>query len=139
MEPNDNPQQQQHHHHDNSSSAIKKASMRKLLPSGYTLGNNDVRCGRGQACVNHIGNQRFRAMIAANLDRYIAAKTKAAKTLIVYEMIDEVRRISPSGGFVKEDIRTGRYHEVGDRVAVRLFTLAYAAVSVVAIVIQLIF
>ena len=94
------------------------AQTRKYLPAGYKLGDNDVYCGRGSLCFNHIGNRRFRMIVSANLGRYSSALTKTDKTSIIYEVVDYIRSTSPHGGFVKKDIESGRYYEVGDFLAV---------------------
>lgn len=88
------------------------------LPPDYTLGNKDVFCGRGCRCFNHIGNQRFRAIVESQLDRYSKAKTKMDKTVVICEVVNFVRANSPDGGFVKKDPLTGRFFEVGDFLAV---------------------
>jgi len=96
---------------------VVAAKSQKFLPVGYTLGDNDVYCGRGNLCYNHIGNRRFRTIILANLDRYTTAKTKTDKTTIIYEIVDHVRATSPNGGFVRQDRASGRFYEVGDFLA----------------------
>lgn len=88
----------------------------RLLPLSYTLGDNDVVCGKGQIVFDHVGNQRFRQLIEQSLDRYVD-KSKLEKTLLITEMVNRVRQNSPSGGFVKKDIVSGRWYEVGDRFA----------------------
>jgi hypothetical protein len=92
-----------------------------LLPTSFQLGENDVFCGRGSMCFNHVGNKRFRLIVLSNLDRYAEAPTKAGKTAIIYEIVDLVRSNSPYGGFVKKDLETGRYYEIGDFLAVSPF------------------
>lgn len=72
--------------------------------------------GRGPACYNHVGNQRFRLMVDDALDKYVG-KLKLEKTLIICELVQRVREASPVGGFVKKDDATGRYYEVGDHFA----------------------
>jgi hypothetical protein len=98
--------------------ASSAAKQRKLLPIDYQLGDNDVYCGRGTLCFYHNGNQRFRDIVAANLPRYINATTKTEKSFIIYDIVDTIRETSPNGGFVKKDLATGRYMEVGDFLAV---------------------
>jgi hypothetical protein len=39
------------------------------------------------------------------------------KTLIICQIVNQVRKNSPNGGFVKKDPLTGRYYEVGDFLA----------------------
>lgn len=58
-------------------------------------------------------------MVAEMLTQYSDASTKLDKTYIICEIVNRVRKNSPSGGFVKKDPMTGRYFEVGDFLAVR--------------------
>jgi hypothetical protein len=94
--------------------AIEINSTERLLPSNFVPGDHDVICGRGSKCFNHPGNKMFRRLVEANLQRYSAALTKHGKTSIIYEVISSVRRCSPNGGFVKQDLLSSRYYEVGD-------------------------
>lgn len=89
----------------------------KPLAENYAIGEHDVICGRGRRCYDHIGNQRFRKMVAHCLDEYSAAATKLEKTFIICEIVVRVRQNSPNGGFVKSDPMTGRFCEVGDFLA----------------------
>jgi hypothetical protein len=91
----------------------------KPLPEKYVLGEHDVICGRGRRCFNHIGNQRFRTMVEESLSKYAEASAKLEKTYIICEVVNQVRKNSPNGGFVKKDPVNGRYFEVGDFLAVR--------------------
>jgi hypothetical protein len=90
----------------------------RLLHPDFIPGDHDVMCGRGSKCYNHPGNKMFRRLVEANLQRYSDALTKHSKTSIIYEIINYVRQCSPNGGFVKLDLLTGRYTEVGDFCAV---------------------
>jgi hypothetical protein len=96
----------------------KLSSQRKSLPCGYQLNDNDVFCGRGSLCFNHIGNARFRAIVLANIPRYHSSDSKLEKSHIIQEVVEYIRSTSPNGGFVTKDIETGRYYEVGDNSAV---------------------
>jgi hypothetical protein len=49
------------------------------------------------------------------------APTKYDKTNIIREIMLHVSHFSPSGGFVKLDLDSGRYFEIGDFHAVRIF------------------
>jgi hypothetical protein len=92
---------------------------RRFLERCYRLGDNDVFCGRGSVGFNHIGNQRFRTIIEASLERYMNANLRTEKSSIIFEIVDRIRLLSPTGGFVKKDVATGLFYEVGDLVAVR--------------------
>jgi len=91
----------------------------RQLPEDYVLSEYDVICGRGRRCFNHIGNQRFRKIVADILPKYSDASAKLEKTIIICDVVNTVRGNSPNGGFVKKDPATGRYFEVGDFLAVR--------------------
>jgi len=91
----------------------------RQLPEDYALSDYDVICGRGRRCFNHVGNQRFRKIVADMLPKYSDASAKLEKTIIICEVVNTIRRASPQGGFVKKDPMTGHYFEVGDFLAVR--------------------
>lgn len=99
-----------------------------VLPNNYTLGVYDVGCGRGQRYCNHIGNQRFRAIVSQHVQTYIKAKSKLAKTSLIVTILQEVRmggthnsdhgktNAIPSrhyGRFVKQQ-EDGMWVELGD-------------------------
>jgi hypothetical protein len=94
-----------------SNDVVATVKTRKYLPAGYELGDNDVYCGRGSLCFNHVGNRRFRDIVDENLQRYNDATTKFEKSSIIYEVVDKIRN---DGGFVKKDSVNGQYYEVGD-------------------------
>jgi hypothetical protein len=104
----------QHIPKDNSDKESESTKQRNFLPIGYELGDNDVYCGRGSQCFNHIGNRRFRDIVLDNLSRYNLAMTKFEKSAIIYEVVETIRKESPNGGFVKKDLENGQYYEVGD-------------------------
>jgi len=87
------------------------------LPPQFYPSDNDVLVGRGKTCFNHVGNQRFRLLVNSHLDRYANTKSKLEKSSILKRVVDEVRSRSPSGGFVKKDLKTNRWYEVGDFLA----------------------
>ena len=81
------------------------------------LKENDVICGRGKHCFNHPGNRKFRYLVETFLSSYAEASCKLEKSIVVSRIVDEVRRNSPNGGFVKQDYNSGHWREVGDRLA----------------------
>lgn len=89
-----------------------------FLPIDYTLTDHDVICGRGGRCFNYIGDIQFRKIVQSQLRRYSLTKSRLEKTIIITEIVNHIRKLSPNGGFVKSDSLTGRYYEVGDYVAV---------------------
>lgn len=99
---------------------MKKSRSRAAgFPLGheYVLSSHDVVCGRGNICYNHEGNRRFRELVHASLDRYTRASTRHEKGLIVISIVDTIRQRSPNGGFVKKDVTTGEWFEIGDHSA----------------------
>jgi len=86
------------------------------LPENFQPGQDDVICGRGKKCYNHIGNERFRQRVLTFLDEYSRAKSKLDKSGVLSKVVYEVRQNSPRGGFVKQD-SNGVWFEVGDFLA----------------------
>lgn len=85
-----------------------------FLPEGFKPGDDDVICGRGKKCYNHVGNSRFRQKVATMLDEYSKAKSKLDKSGVLAIVVDRIRADSPGGGFVKQDEK-GRWYEVGGK------------------------
>ena len=73
-------------------------------------------CGRGKKCYNHVGNERFRVRVSKMLDEYSKAKSKLDKSGVLASVVDQIRALSPDGGFVKQN-EEGRWFEVGDFLA----------------------
>ena len=86
------------------------------LPDDFEPGPDDVICGRGKKCYNHIGNERFRRRVLTFLEEYSRAKSKLDKSGVLSKVVYEVRQNSPKGGFVKQDAN-GVWFEVGDFLA----------------------
>ena len=99
-----------------SSSANSRKST--PLPIGFIPSHNDILCGRGAECLNHEGNKRFRQLIDDNLELYIHTKTKSEKSIIIREIVKRIRNQSLPSGFVRKDLLTGQYFEVGEFSAV---------------------
>jgi hypothetical protein len=90
----------------------------RLLPVNYVLDLHDVICGRGKKCFNHYGNECFRKVIHDRLDEYTNASSKLEKSMIIREIIANIRAKTPLGGFVKYDSVRKRYYEIGEALAV---------------------
>jgi len=89
-----------------------------MFPQDFVPSPKDVILGRGKGTFAHTGNRRFRLIIAMNLKKYVDAKTKADKSIIVASIVDRVREGSPiNGGFVKKDVKTGRWMSIDEAVA----------------------
>jgi hypothetical protein len=80
---------------------------------GVQLSKYSIVCGRGKDTFNHVGNQRFRTLASMFLERYSRAITKAAKSVIVSEIIDVIR--NAGGNFCK--FKKGVWVEVGNHCA----------------------
>jgi hypothetical protein len=89
-----------------------------LLPSDYVLRDDDVLCGRGRKCFTHSGSKKLRDLVQAKLQDYITAPTKIEKTIIIRDVIKQIRETSTNSGFVKYDPLSGRYYDVGRTMAV---------------------
>jgi len=97
--------------------SIDNCCSKDFLPSDYNPDINDVLMGRGKKCFEHVGNERFRSLVASKLDEYSSATAKKDKTNILLSIVSQVRMRSPKGGFIKQDSTTGLWFEVGDFLA----------------------
>lgn len=84
------------------------------LGADFTPGSNDVICSKGAESYNHVGNNRFRKLILSQLEQYEKA-SKPEKTLIVSSMVETIR--DSGGSFIRQHIKTQRWHEVGNKLA----------------------
>ena len=96
--------------------AVKKFEPMTPLAVDFEPGQYDVICSRGSLPKKHPGNIWFVSLVEQNCERYIQAEGKMAKSIIVSEILDIVRKNSPGGGFVKMD-DDGRWCETGDHLA----------------------
>jgi hypothetical protein len=80
-----------------------------VLPEDYLPTRHDVINGRGRKSYNHIANRRFRQLISCNLERYLAARCKVDKTLVVVGIVDAIRNAKPTGGFLKRCAKSARW------------------------------
>jgi hypothetical protein len=93
------------------------------LRDDFKPGPFDVICGRGKSIFAHEGNHHFRNCIAQNAQLYSQARSKLDKGLIVIGVVDEIRRKSTNGGFVrsiKDKNKLGhpkQWVEIGDDLA----------------------
>jgi hypothetical protein len=61
----------------------------------------------------HIGNERFRKLVAGRLQEYSSSSTKLEKSYILYDIVAHVRSHSPIAGFVKKSPEDSRWFEIG--------------------------
>jgi len=74
--------------------------------------------GRGLKTWNHSGNERLRELVREELPEYSCTKNRVDKSIILCRIIQHFRQTSPStGGFVKQDLKTKRWHAVVDLMA----------------------
>jgi hypothetical protein len=102
------------------SAVNEQKSINEQHDSPYQLWDDDVYCGRGTQCYNHIGNQRFRSIIKQNLELYFNSPTRYDKSAIIDEIIHIVEnKCFPHGGlgFVKKDTKTGQYYQLSHYLA----------------------
>jgi hypothetical protein len=72
----------------------------------------DVLCGRDKLSHAHIGNKRFRQIIAINREAYQTAPSRENKTSITCDIVTMVREYG--GRFLKLDETTGEFQELGE-------------------------
>jgi hypothetical protein len=78
---------------------------------------HDVLCGRGGGTNNHIGNEKFRALVQAQKVRYLES-SKRDKLQVSRDIVRAVRAQNPPGRFLNRDESSdGRYYEIGNRKA----------------------
>lgn len=113
----DNDNDEGHNSGNNSAGNVKKSNSAAyemiILDADFEPTSLDVICARGKEAYNHTGNIRFRQLVADQLHNYQTSTSKMAKSQIVREIIESVRRASPKGGFVKKV--NGKWYDVGER------------------------
>ena len=95
-------------------------SDKKYLPANYEPADCDVICGRGKNCYNHNGNRRYRETVDMALPNYIKVETKTEKSIIVINIVDQVRSWcadEDGSGFVRFDRSKKLWYEIGDAAA----------------------
>ena len=73
----------------------------------------DVLLGRGRGYFNHVGNIRYRALIADVKERYDNTKTKKAKMVIADEILKSIH--ATGGRFLKDN--GGEWVPIDDKAA----------------------
>jgi len=87
---------------------------KEFLPDNFVPGNSDVIVGRGRKCYDHVGNKILYCIIKCNLEEYSTSTCKIKKSNILSSITAQIRKC---GRFVKEDTKTGRWYDVGDKLA----------------------
>jgi len=86
------------------------------LGKEYQPSNWNVICGRGKHIYNHVGNRRFRIIIATRLQEYVRAKSICERSEIVNSVLDQIHEAGPHAGFVKQDSK-GSWSKIGKGMA----------------------
>ena len=69
------------------------------LDQSFQPGTYDVVCGRGKGSYNRPGNKRFRSLVATYIPKYLKARSKMDKSMVLNDIIDKVRSfINPDTG-----------------------------------------
>lgn len=85
----------------------------RILGTEYVPVEHDVICGRGNSCKNHNGNVFLRSVIGRNLPNYLTASTKTDKSIVVSQIVKEIR--NEGGNFVRQDEASGEWYQVSER------------------------
>jgi len=75
-------------------SELNSVSSCSSLEDSYAPTEYDVVCGRGKGSYNRPGNKRLRSIIQHFIPRYVQSKSKLDKTIVLGQVIDEVRKQS---------------------------------------------
>ena len=51
----------------------------------------DILCGRSSTAFNNVGNRKFRAIITANIERYIRAITRQDKGVVIHSVVKYIK------------------------------------------------
>jgi hypothetical protein len=104
-------------------SSVKRVSAPMTSASGsktgaqlgvdFQLSDYSVLCNGGKDSVNHIGNRRLRILASMYVEKYSQADSKAAKSVIVSDIITSIRQVG--GNFCK--YKKGAWFEVGEHYA----------------------
>lgn len=78
------------------------------------INENDVLCGRGGATNTHIGNKRFRAIVAEYQEEYLRARKKE-KAQIALRVVERI--MQKGGRFLKRESATDIWVEVPSKKA----------------------
>eukprot|EP00339_Tiarina_fusa_P019178 CAMPEP_0117077542 /NCGR_PEP_ID=MMETSP0472-20121206/54677_1 /TAXON_ID=693140 ORGANISM="Tiarina fusus, Strain LIS" /NCGR_SAMPLE_ID=MMETSP0472 /ASSEMBLY_ACC=CAM_ASM_000603 /LENGTH=202 /DNA_ID=CAMNT_0004803925 /DNA_START=159 /DNA_END=767 /DNA_ORIENTATION=- len=82
--------------------------------SNNNISSEDVLCGRGGATNNHVGNKKFRSIVAEYQEVYLQAKKKE-KAGIAKQIVERVRQ--NGGRFLKRDTANNTWVEVAPKKA----------------------
>ena len=81
-----------------------------------SIDENDVLCGRGGGTNNHVGNERFRELVAAQKLVYMRT-AKRKKPMVSRDIVRAVRNQNPPGRFLAKNEQLGLWYDIGDQKA----------------------
>mmetsp|Transcript_913 Transcript_913/g.1856 ORF Transcript_913/g.1856 Transcript_913/m.1856 type:complete len:363 (+) Transcript_913:648-1736(+) len=85
------------------------------LPENYKPDDYAIVCGRGRGNYNCEGNILFRQIVAQYVDQYLQSESKAAKTLVLVQVLEQVKHDSRGKcRFVKQRPEDGLWCELGE-------------------------
>jgi len=84
-----------------------------ILPQSFCPGDNDVILGRGRQSYLHVGNIHLRGLVESRLPEYSKAASKLEKSYILSEIVAQVNKLSPVGGFIRQSPANSRWYKVG--------------------------
>lgn len=104
-------------HQNDVTNPVREADVASLSSPSFQLTNNDVLCGRGGLTNHHPGNVFFRRMVRMRQEDYLRA-SKRDKAGVARDIVDTIRKLDPSGRFLKKDKnKPGQWVEIGNRKA----------------------
>lgn len=87
------------------------------LGDAFQPAKDDILAGRGRQCYNHEGNKRFQEIVQKNKAKYTKARNRMEKSLIVDHVLEQVRNLTPSSGFIKKNSKTGQWFRLDSTAA----------------------
>lgn len=78
--------------------------------------DHDILLGRGGLTNHHLGNKRFRDVVALHRPDYVRAP-KIQKPSVARVIVRAIRNGDPPGRFLRKDEKTGKWYDVGDKKA----------------------
>lgn len=88
----------------------------------------DILCGRGAAINDHLGNRRFRALVALYREKYDRAKS-GEKGEISQLIVETLRHCDPPGRFLKREDETGLWCDIGSKQAQEKTSQAFREIT----------
>ena len=77
---------------------------------------HDVLSGRGNFVNYHAGNEHFRSLVRKHKVAYVACP-KPQKGKFSKLILDEIRARNPPGRFLKQDMKTKLWYDIGEKKA----------------------